>query len=288
MRSIAVTLLLCTLSCDGSTVDKEHPIAKVINLLDDLKAKSIAEGKDEAVSFTKFQYWCSTSTTELKNAITDENEKIDELTDKLAGLNKQKETLEEDIATLENQLKENEAAAKSAKELREKTEKLYNKANEDLEKTIKAVGECIAALSGAEGKTESMLLAQRHVKTVLSLISTQVTETQRKGLEAFAQRPDQLAAGDKGAHVDKYDFKSENVIELLKQLKLKFEDDKLAATKAETNSVNSYNLSKEARDNAHAAATKSKKEKETALGDTNSAISDASKELSDTEDDKKS
>jgi len=41
-----------------------------------------------------------------------------------------------------------------------------------------------------------------------------------------------LAEGDEAAHFDKYDFKSENVIELLKQLKLKFEDDKLAGTKA--------------------------------------------------------
>merc|ERR1719326_2194837 len=108
-----------------------------------------------------------------------------------------------------------------------------------------------------------MLLAQRHVKMVLSLVSLTATENQRRVLEGFAKdRPDQLAAGDEAAHVDKYDFKSENVIELLKQLKLKFEDDKLAGTKAETNSINNYEMAKEARDNAIKAAKKSKKEKE--------------------------
>jgi hypothetical protein len=65
---------------------------------------------------------------------------------------------------------------------------------------------------------------------------------------------------------------SENVIELLKTLKLKFEDDKLAGTKAETNAVNAYSLSKRARDNAEKAATKSKKQKTTELATTDSDL----------------
>merc|ERR1719446_1767943 len=95
------------------------------------------------------------------------------------------------------------------------------------------------------------------------------TETQRRVLEDFAKpRPDQLAAGDLEKHTDKYDFKSENVIELLKQLQLKFEDDKLAGTKAETNAINAYDLAKEARDNSIDAAEKSKKQKEKELATT--------------------
>merc|ERR1719160_975733 len=114
------------------------------------------------------------------------------------------------------------------------------------------------------------------------------TVQQRKVLEEFAKpRPDQLAAGDLDAHVDKYDFKSENVIELLKQLKLKFEDDKLAGTKAETNSINNYEMAKEARDNAIKAAKKAKKEKETELAATKRSIADANKELKSTQSDLK-
>merc|ERR1740117_2841902 len=110
-----------------------------------------------------------------------------------------------------------------------------------------------------------MLLAQQHhVKMMLALVAEKATDKQVQVLQAFAdpkKRPDQLAAGDLDAHVDKYDFKSGNVIELLKNLKLKFEDDKLAGTKAETNALNAYDLSKEARDNAIDAAKKSKNKK---------------------------
>merc|ERR1719265_2102423 len=105
-----------------------------------------------------------------------------------------------------------------------------------------------------------MMLAQHHVKMVLSLIGLKATDEQRKGLSSFAEEPRPVlkAEGDLEAHVDKYDFKSENVIELLKQLRLKFEDDQLAGTKAETNAINAYELSEEARKNAHKAASKSK------------------------------
>merc|ERR1719503_258126 len=109
-------------------------------------------------------------------------------------------------------------------------------------------------------------------------------------LQTFAnrQRPKQLAKGDLDAHVDKYDFKSENVIELLKQLKLKFEDDKLAATKAETNAINAYDVAKEARDNAIEAAKKSKEKKEKILAKVEKTIADSEKSLKNEQDDKKS
>ena len=89
MKCASVALIFCVLcgADAGSAVSgagKDHPIVKVINLLEGLKAKSIGEGKEEAVSFTKFQYWCSTSTDTLKDAIADEKEKIDELEDYFA------------------------------------------------------------------------------------------------------------------------------------------------------------------------------------------------------------
>merc|ERR1719486_147929 len=120
-----------------------------------------------------------------------------------------------------------------------------------------------------------------------------MTKRQRQGLQSYVaggpqddkERPTLKAEGDMEAHVDKYDFKSENVIELLKQLKLKFEDDKLAGTKAETNSINAYDLSKAARDNAIKAAKDSKDKKTKELASTKKAIADAKATKKDTEDD---
>jgi len=286
MKVVSAGLVLAALS--GARA--EHPIAKVINLLQGLKDKAIAQGKQEAVDYQKFQYWCTTNSDELNGAIADEKETITELTDKLAGLKKEEETLNEDISTLEGQLKDNEASALAAKKLRKQEQDLYNKANKDLQNTIKSVGECISALEGAEGSTEKLLLAQKNVRGVMALISLKATEEQVQTLQDFADpksRPDQLAKGDLDAHVDKYDFKSENVIELLKQLKMNFQDEKLAGTKAETNAVNSYDLAKKSRDNEHKAASTSKAKKTKTLGETEASITKTQASLDSTNDDKK-
>merc|ERR1719262_1087390 len=110
MKCVILTLLFLVAGTNAGTAT--HPIEKVIKLIEDLKQTAIGEGKEEEVAFTKFQYWCSTSISELKDAIADEKEKIDELEDKIAGLTKEKETLEEEIKTLEDQLAELEASAK--------------------------------------------------------------------------------------------------------------------------------------------------------------------------------
>jgi hypothetical protein len=88
------------------------------------------------------------------------------------------------------------------------------------------------------------------------------------------------------AHVDKYDFKSESVIELLKKLKLKFQDDKLTTVTEETNAVNAYELSKQARDDAIEAAKKSKEKKEKIAAEVNTTIATANSDLENEEEDK--
>merc|ERR1719440_313204 len=124
-----VTLLLCT-SLGASVTVQEHPIAKVITMLEELASKAESEGKAEAVSFSKYQYWCKNSVKELSKAITEEKEKIDQLESTIEAKTKEKATLEEEIAVLEKQIAKMQAAAKEADEARDKGAELYEKANQ--------------------------------------------------------------------------------------------------------------------------------------------------------------
>merc|ERR1719316_724798 len=69
----------------------------------------------------------------------------------------------------------------------------------------------------------------------------------------------------------------------MKGLEHKFEDDKVDADKAETNSINAYNLAKKARENAMDAADDSKTAKELALSNCQEELADAKSEKADTE-----
>merc|ERR1719235_2796253 len=107
------------------------------------------------------------------------------------------------------------AASKKADQIRDDTADVYEQANADFKDTISAIADAISALEDAGETTES--LVQKQAGKILALVQTRITEEQRSALASYANgRPEQKAAGDRGAHVDKYVFKSGNVIELLK------------------------------------------------------------------------
>jgi len=252
----------------------EHPIGKVIAMIEDLKVKAQQEGEAEAVSYTKFEYWCKNSLKELSTAITADKEKIETLEDQIEAKTKLIEQMKIEIAELEKQLAASEAAAKKAKDIREETEADYTAANEDFDKTISAIDECITALEDSKAG----LLAQKKVLKVINLAKFLVSEKEHAVLTSFLQ---QTQTEDPKV----YSFKSQNVIELLKKLKEKFETDKLDATKAETNSLNAYNLAKAARDQEDEAATKAKEEKETIQSTAEEDLATFEEELASTKED---
>jgi len=264
---------------------ESHPIEKVIDLLKKLKAQAIEEGKTEEVSFAKFEYWCSTSISEVSKAIEEEKANIDELESAIKGFKEDKKALEDQIDELEDQIKDLEAEAKAAKEADEKRNKAYLADKKDLKATIKAMDDAIAAMQGAS-KTDSALLqsnAQESVRSALAVLALKTSDEQQKVLmnfvDADAGKPDQLAKGDLNTHVKKYSFKSDNVIDLLKELKLKFEDDLTAADAAETNGANAYAVEKNARDAATDAAKKSNTQKKKNLAETKSSLGEAEGDL---------
>jgi len=441
MKSISITLLLFGATAgSASSVSKDvHPIVNVISKLQNLKAETVAEGQQEAALFEKFQLWCSDSTTTLDDAIADEKEKIAELEDESAGLHKQRDSLNAELSSLKDQIKDLAASMDEATNERNSTAVSYTTNAKKRVATINAVEKCRDSVEKAGRITEggasqksAASLAQSHVDTVLSLAGSRVTDEQRITLESFQpkkgkgeakeattidpkslqnlgktpsktlakcqgdcdadsdcgsglkcfhrssskalvpgcdaggkgdvpthdycyepsgelelqylgksgckgsakcgecqgdcdndndcsnglkcfqrekgenvpgcagtahkdnsdycyrapeakeepkQRPNLTADGDMGAHVDVYDFKSEKVIELLKDLALKFQDENLAKTQEETASINAHKGAQNARKGADAAARKSKQKKDVILGGVEAGINATTKNL---------
>uniref|UniRef100_A0A7S4QW52 Uncharacterized protein n=1 Tax=Alexandrium monilatum TaxID=311494 RepID=A0A7S4QW52_9DINO len=270
-RFVLASLLLG--SCQAAASDG-HPIEKVIGLLTSLIEKTEFEGKAEAVTYEKFEYWCANSATSLRTAIADGKETIDELESKIKSKMEEEELLTEQIAALDAELLKLQAADKAASDGRSSQAALYASADADYTATISAISQAITELETAESSQSKLLLAQRRVQQALVLAGAAATEEQRSMLKAFVQqdatsptaRPVLKAEGDYAKHVEKYAFKSQKVIELLKDLKLKFEDEKLASTKAETDAINAFELAKAARQDLTNAATASRGTKSTELG----------------------
>jgi len=272
MKSVSAAIL-----CGTCAV--AHPIEDVIGMLKDLATKAEEEGKEEALAFQKFEYWCKNSVKELTKAIAEENDNIDALSSKIEAKTKESKALKKQIDGLTDQLGKLEASAKKAKDQRDDENALYEKARDDTQSTIDAMTSCIEALKDAKSDT-SFAQAQQKVAGVMSLLQFKVSDHERNVLKSFTDPSEIMAMGDKGGHVKKYSFKGGNVIELLKNLKLKFEDDLTQIEKEETNAQNSYDLSKKARDNAIDASEDSKDEKEDLKGEVDSEKNEAENDLS--------
>merc|ERR550539_1151740 len=91
-----VRVLVCLLAvgtCSTSDGTSEtNPLAKVLDLMDDLRAKIIAEGEAEAKSYDEYLNWC-------KNAVQDSGFAIETAT-------KEKEDLEAKITELTAEIEE--------------------------------------------------------------------------------------------------------------------------------------------------------------------------------------
>jgi len=301
MSRVCALAFLC-LGVNGEALDTAnnggHPISKVISMLKNLKEKSVNGGHEEAASYQEFHRWCSESVVSLTDAIADEKAQIAELDDLLSGKTAKRETLRRELVELDDQRADMAKSEANATAQREDEAQAYSKRGKALAGTIEAMEAAIHVLNSAEQSTEPVRLAQVSVRKALALISfdTSVTGAELNELQAFAEpkkeaedavttRPKQLAQGGLSTHVDEYDFKSEKVIELLKKLRLRFQDDHRAAIKGEADSQNSFALERLARSNAIKAAQASQQKKYELFKKVEGTIADTTASLKNENDD---
>lgn len=297
-RTIAMAMVLIGVSAASrlrTSGGDEHPVEKVIALLKDLDKEALKAAQEEEHEYGKFVQWCKNSKSTLSKAIEKGKSEIDSLKDKVSSLEKEEKSLEKSIEELGKQILEHEAGATEAKDQRDKESELYTEVDKDLGDTIDAVDEAIKALEDAKKSSSELVQKNARSKAAkllqLPMLLAQLTEDQQALVmhldDPKEPRADILAKGNAAEHQKTYNFKSDNIVELLKSLKMKFEDDRVEASKAETNAQNAYDLAEDARSKAVETAKSAKTEKEAFLGDVQGDLTTAKGDLKTYKDDLK-
>jgi len=259
----------------------EHPVEKVISLLEGLIEQVKTEYQAEEQLFAEFSTWCKTSINTLDKSITEGKENIASLEAQIESKTKEVEILTNDIKILGEEIVKYEAEGAEADKIREEAAGLYAEADADYESTIGAIGDAITGLEDAKSATDAGFIQKKLAALVqLPLVLEQLSDKQVQALagsEEPTEKYEDVFAG--GVPEKTYSFKSNNVVDLLKELKTKFEDDRVEATKSETNSINEYTLAKDARDATIEAAKATKGEKESLLGETEGILAEAKADL---------
>jgi hypothetical protein len=127
--------------------EKDRTITRVVKLLQKMLEQSQKEGDEERVIYAKFKCYCDTSEAEKEASIKSLKEQIALLENQIAEIQAATGGLSEDCAALKQAMADNKQARDTATAIRKKEEKAYLALKEDLETAIEQCKEAIKTLA---------------------------------------------------------------------------------------------------------------------------------------------
>merc|ERR1719311_1859051 len=204
--------MACVAAAASSAVDVT-PIQKVLQMLEEVKAKGFEEKHIEEVEFAKFKVFCDETREETTESIAEGKAKIVQL--------------EGEIARIEGEIK-------SATEVRTKEKAEFEAIHLDYSESIDAIERAIAVLKAKSADVPQALVEVRSSKAI--------PPRAKAAIESFLALGSAVTEEAGAPEANAYESQSGGVIELLEKLLKKFEDQTLALEKAEMNNQGNYDL----------------------------------------------
>jgi len=243
MRTVVPLLLVA-----GTRANEVNPIEKVVQMLSDLEAKVIGEGKASQKAYDEFAEWCEdrskdlgfeiktgkANVADLSAAIAKESASSDALTAKI-------EDLSADIAADDKELAEattvrNKEAAAFAAEQKE--------LNEVIDMLQRAISILEKEMAGGASMAQLKSAATLEQAFTIMVKASEISQADATKLTALVQTED--TDSDSGAPAaEVYESHSAGIVDTLTSLLEKAEAQLDAATKAETSAKNNYDLKKQ-------------------------------------------
>jgi chromosome segregation ATPase len=267
------------------------PVQKVIQMLEDMRAKGKAEKEDETVLFASYKVFCTKTSEQKKKSITEGKDEIEQLKAEIVKANADAETMAQGIAQHDADLATWGDEKAKMDEVRNKEKADFQAVDKDYADSISSTQRALATLEAQPAAVGQSLVQvdaslrhlQMHPKTshaAKSMIMMFLQRGRDDGDGAFLQ-----AAAPEAAAFESH---TGGVKDMVKDLGDKFEDEKNAAEKAEMEKAAAYQLmvqdildqidnAKEAREEK--AATKKQRESDAAdakgdLADTQASLAD--------------
>merc|ERR1719502_847092 len=163
MRVVAVLSLLAL------TGASQGPVTKVVELIEELKAKIEADGKMEQTIYDKYACWCETTSARKASDIHTAMSDIKSLSTKILELKGLVATRTSEIAQDSLEINDNQQAQDEATGIRQKENAAYMGEKTEMETTLNALQRGIEVLSGAGTKTALLQGEPRDEMTLLNI-----------------------------------------------------------------------------------------------------------------------
>lgn len=206
------------------------PIAKVIELLTDMKNEAVAEGVSEAATYDRFACFCRDTTTDKSTSVTNGQDTIESLS---ADISEKTATREEKADEIQERKKKQEELATTLEETKVRLAKEraeYEVTAADLSKAISSLENAISAMDSSKPSNfldvsakphPSFLAIKADIKKSLELaqVLNLVKTTKLKAVSAFLQTS--VDPND-----PEYGYHSQGIIEVMGDLLKDFNAEK--------------------------------------------------------------
>jgi len=269
-------LLTLSLASAYSLGNGASPVQKVISMLQDMRAKGVQMKQEEQVSFAAYKQFCEDTSAEKKSNIEDAEGQIETLQADIQKAESDAAMLAKEIAELDDEIATAQKDKAEAIAIRESEKGDFGKKHKDLSETIDALDRALVVLKKQDfdrGQAESLL----QEVSVLARVPAKTKNV----LAAFLATDEEVSSFQPGV-AKGYEFQSGGIVEMLTDLKEKFEDERRKLEKDEVGSEHAFELMCMDLDQTVERATKARTAKASTKAAREEAAAQAKGDLADT------
>mmetsp|Transcript_91035 Transcript_91035/g.181000 ORF Transcript_91035/g.181000 Transcript_91035/m.181000 type:complete len:567 (+) Transcript_91035:52-1752(+) len=278
-------IIFCLLAGWTVSAAETNPLAKVLNLMEELKAKIIKEGEAEAKAYDEYLQWCQSAVQDTGFAIETATKEKGELEAKITELTAAINEAASKTEDLASAIATNEGDLKSATAIREKELADFLKSEKELMEVISALERAISILEKEMAKNPASFaqVYNTNVKNILQSLSlvadaAAFSVDDRQRLIALAQT-DQGDEEFGAPAVASYKSHSSGIIDVLEDMKEKAESQLAEVRKAEEGAKHNYAMLKQSLEAQIAADTKDMKEEKAGKAEAEEGLAEAEGDL---------
>jgi hypothetical protein len=269
-------LLTVSLASAYSLGNGASPVQKVISMLQDMRAKGVEMKQEEQVSFAAYKQFCEDTSAEKKSNIEDAEGQIETLQADIQKAESDAAMLAKEIAELDDEIAKAQHDKAEAIRIRDEEKGDFGKKHKDLSETIDALDRALVVL-----KKQDYDRAQAESLLQEVSVLARVPAKQKNVLAAFLATDDEVTSFQPGV-AKGYEFQAGGIVEMLTDLKEKFEDERRHLEKDEVGSEHAFELMCMDLDQTVERASKARTAKASTKASREEAAAQAKGDLADT------
>jgi len=223
--------------------DTSSPVARVLDLLRNLKTDVTTEGEEEATAYDQFSCFCKEKTGTKVGDIETRELHQKSLEASLKQLNARKVSLSSNVDENANIKAAAEKSLGKATELRGKENEVYQEMHTDTSNAAAGIDDAIASISGS--KATFLQIMPAPVQKALALAQAAGLKTNRQKVVQLLQIVPENQIPE--APTEDYSFHSDGIVQLLGGLKTEWDSKKTTLENEETAAAGAFNLAADAK-----------------------------------------